>query len=75
MSDLRLRKERIEREWTQIDVAIKLGVSPQIVCDWEKGRRFPRRNVLLKLEKLFGLSHQELFAPALDDRPFSDQLC
>ena len=71
MSDLRLRKERIEREWTQLDVAIKLGVSPQVVCDWEKGRRFPRRPVLLELEKLFGMSHQLLFAPEADGRPFS----
>ncbi|MDD4566135.1 MAG: helix-turn-helix transcriptional regulator [Eubacteriales bacterium] len=71
MNKLRLRKERISRDWTQIDVAEKLGVSPQVVCDWEKGRRFPRRPVLLKLERLFGLSHQQLFAPDADEDPFS----
>ncbi|MDD4565366.1 MAG: helix-turn-helix transcriptional regulator [Eubacteriales bacterium] len=71
MNELRLRKERISRDWTQIDVAEKLGVSPQVVCDWEKGRRFPRRPVLLKLERLFGLSHQQLFAPDADEDPFS----
>lgn len=71
MDNLRLKKERRDRDWTQIDVAEKLGVSPQVVCDWEKGRRFPRRPVLLKLEKLFGLSHQQLFAPVADEKPFS----
>lgn len=69
--NLRLKHERINRDWTQKDVAQKLGVSPQVVCDWEKGRRFPRRHVLDNLEKLFGLTHRELFAAVSDDDPFS----
>lgn len=70
---LRLRQERIKRDWTQNDVAHLLGVSPQAVCEWEKGRKFPRRYVLANLEKMFGLSHQELFAPIADkdDDPLS----
>lgn len=71
MVELRLKKERKEREWTQQFVASKLEVSPQIVCDWEKGRRYPSYTTLLKLEKLFGLSHQKLFAPVDVDKPIS----
>ncbi|MFV0516602.1 MAG: helix-turn-helix transcriptional regulator [Aminipila sp.] len=68
---LRLKEERLNHNWTQSELAEKLGVSKQAVCDWEKGRRFPRRNVLLNLEKLFNLSHQELFAVASDKVSFS----
>ena len=71
MDMLRLTQERIRREWTQDDVAKKVGATKQSVCDWEKCRSFPRRPVLLKLERLFGLSHRELFAPANDDDHFS----
>lgn len=69
--ELRLKSERVKREWTQNDVAQKLGVSKQAVCDWEKGRRFPRRPVLDNLEKLFNLHYQELFATVTDEESFS----
>lgn len=59
-----LRKERIARGWTQAYVAEQCGVSYQVVCDWENGRRKPSYEVLCKLEDLFQLSHRELFAPA-----------
>lgn len=71
MTNLRLKQERIKKKWTQNDVAQQLGVSPQVVCDWEKGRRFPRRPLLDNLENIFGLSYRELFAPANDKEPFS----
>lgn len=67
---LRLTTERKQRDWTQVQVAQKLGISPQVVCDWEKGRSFPSRDSLIKLEDLFGMTHRELFAPA-GDAPFS----
>jgi len=71
METLRLTHERLKKKWTQEDVANKLGTTKQAVCNWENGRGFPRRPVLLNLEKLFGLSHRELFAPADDEKPFS----
>lgn len=71
METLRLTKERLNNEWTQEYLAKKLGTTKQAVCNWENGRSFPRRPVLLKLEKLFGMSHQLLFAPEADHDPFS----
>jgi transcriptional regulator with XRE-family HTH domain len=71
MDNLRLKQERLNRAWRQADVARELGVSIQIVCDWEKGRKFPRRPVLIKLEELFNLSHRQLFAPITDETPSS----
>lgn len=71
METLRLTKERLKNEWTQEDVAKKIGTTKQAVCNWENGRGFPRRPVLLKLENLFNLTHQQLFAPDAEEDPFS----
>lgn len=71
MKTIQLTRERIKKGWTQEDVAVMLGTTKQAVCNWEKSRSFPRRPILINLEKLFGLSHQELFAPAADEDPFS----
>ncbi|WP_324825124.1 helix-turn-helix transcriptional regulator [Sinanaerobacter sp. ZZT-01] len=70
-TETRLKQERLNRRWTQEDIARKLGISKQTVCNWEKGRRFPRRPVLDNLEKLFGLNYRELFAPVSDEDPCS----
>lgn len=56
-----LRQERISRGWTQAYVANQCGVSYQVVCDWENGRRKPSYDVLCTLEDLFGLNHRDLF--------------
>ncbi len=69
---LMMRQERIRRGWTQEYVAQKCGVSMQTVCDWEKNRRKPSYDVLVKLENLFGLTHRELFGaatPAISETP------
>lgn len=59
--EIAMRRERVKRGWTQEYVAEKCGVSPQVVCDWERGRRKPSYAVLVKLEDLFGMTHRELF--------------
>lgn len=71
MSKLVITKEREKRNWTQIYVASELGTTKQSVCNWEKGRSFPRKNILDNLETLFNLTHRELFAPAKEEDPFS----
>ncbi|WP_324825114.1 helix-turn-helix transcriptional regulator [Sinanaerobacter sp. ZZT-01] len=67
---LRLTQERLKRNWTQQEVAEMVGTTKQAVCNWEKNRSFPRRQVLNNLENLFGLSYKQLFAVA-DDIFFS----
>ena len=71
MNTIILRLERKKRKWTQEYVAAKVAETKQAVCNWEKCRSIPHRDILIKLENLFGLSHRELFAPASDDGPFS----
>lgn len=58
---LRIRQERILRQWTQVYVAEKVGLTKAAIHDVETGRRKPSYEVLVKLEDLFNLSHRELF--------------
>ena len=59
---LKIRQERLDRGWTQSDIAIKVGITKQAYQLIETARCKPSYEVLVKLENLFGLSHRELFA-------------
>lgn len=62
--EIAMRRERIRRGWTQDYVAQKCGVSVQTVCDWEKNRRKPSYDILVKLLELFECNDPRLlFAP------------
>lgn len=63
----RLRKERIKKGWTQNYVADYCDVSPQTVCDWEKGRHRPSYDALDKLEELFCMNRPQLLEQMSDD--------
>ena len=66
MKLLRIRRERINRGWTLGHVADCLDVAQQSIEKLEKGINAPSYENLCKLEKLFNLSHQELFAEVFD---------
>lgn len=55
-----IRDLRQERDWTQYELAIKVGVHPQAVYFWESGRRMPQVPQLRKLGQLFGLCSDEI---------------
>ena len=50
-----IRELRQERGWTQFALALKVGVQPQTVYLWERGRRTPQVPQLRRLGALFGL--------------------
>lgn len=62
MTILNIRNERINNGWTLQFVGDQIGITKQAVHDIEKGRRKPSYKVMCKLEKLFGKSHDYLFA-------------
>ena len=62
MKQLRMRLERIDREWKLSYVGEQVGISKQSVHDIETGKSKPSYDVLCKLENLFNLSHRQLFA-------------
>ena len=49
-----IRALRRERGWTQYELALAVGVQPQTVYLWERGRRTPQVPQLRKLGALFG---------------------
>ena len=57
----RLRILRAERDWTQADLAARLGVSRQAVNAIETGKHDPSLTLAFRLARLFGLGIEEIF--------------
>ena len=57
----RLRKLREERNQTQEDLAVLVGVSRQTIISLEKGKYNPYLSLAYLLAKNFGLSIEEVF--------------
>ena len=55
-----IRELRQARGWTQFELALKVGVHPQAVYLWERGRRTPQVPQLRRLGALFGLCSDEV---------------
>jgi putative transcriptional regulator len=62
----RLRVLRAEREWSQADLAERLGVSRQTVNAIETGRYDPSLPLAFKIAQLFGQPIEEIFSPNAD---------
>ena len=60
-----IKIERARHNFTQEDLAKKLGVSRQTINSIEKGRYVPSTTLALKMSEVFNLSVNELFS--LDD--------
>ena len=60
----RLKVLRAERDWTQANLAEKLGVTRQTVNAIEKGKFDPSLPLAFKIARLFELSIEEIFQDA-----------
>jgi putative transcriptional regulator len=60
----RLRVLRAERDWSQAELADRVGVSRQTVNALETGKYDPSLELAFRLAKLFELSIEEVFEPA-----------
>ena len=63
----RLKVLRAERDWSQQDLAERLGVSRQTVNAIETGRYDPSLPLAFAIAKLFKLHIEDIFIP--DDDP------
>ena len=61
----RLKDLRTERNWTQADLAQRVGVSRQTINAIEKGKFDPSLPLAFRLARLFNLTIEEIF---LDDQ-------
>lgn len=60
----RLKVLRAERDWSQADLAVALGVSRQTVNALETGRYDPSLPLAFKISRIFGQPIEQIF---LDD--------
>ncbi len=63
----RLRVLRAERNWSQSELASRLGVSRQTVNAVERGKYDPSLPLAFKLAKLFGHPIDQIFTPDVDN--------
>ena len=61
-----LRVLRAEREWSQGDLAGKLGVSRQTVNALETGKYDPSLPLAFKIARLFGRHIEDVFEDGVD---------
>ncbi len=57
----RLKVLRAERDWSQADLAKRLGVSRQTVNAIEAGREDPRLQLAFRIARAFGKLVEEVF--------------
>lgn len=55
-----LKRARLEKGFTQNDIAAKLGLSRQAVSRWENGAAYPDIDNLILLSEIYGVSVDEL---------------
>ncbi|WP_019392738.1 helix-turn-helix domain-containing protein [Priestia filamentosa] len=56
----RLKKERINKGWSQEELAKKLFVSRQSISKWENGQNYPSIEIIIKISDLFNVTIDEL---------------
>jgi len=57
-----LKSCRKAKSLTQLDVAEKMGVTPQAVSKWERGESLPDISLLTDLAKLYGISVESILS-------------
>ena len=57
----RLRELRAERNWSQAELAGRVGVSRQAIIAIETGRFDPSLPLAFKLARVFGLAIEQIF--------------
>jgi transcriptional regulator with XRE-family HTH domain len=63
-----IRQARDRRGWTQLQVAIQLGLTPVTIYNWERGKTEPRVSQFRQLARLLGVSMDDL-ALTSDEMP------
>ena len=58
-----IRELREEHGWTQLDLAVKLAVTPSTVYNWERGRNEPTASKLRQMARLFEVPMESIALP------------
>ena len=63
---------RKSHNYTQDDLARKLGISRQAVSKWETGTAIPDLEVLLKISKLYNITINDILEPKVQPKKITD---
>lgn len=55
-----IRQLRQARNWTQLELAYRVGVTPLTIQNWEHGRYEPAASKLRKIAEVFEVSMDEI---------------
>lgn len=69
-----IRALRTEREWTQLDLAYQVKVTPTTVYKWEAGKVVPDIRSLRKLAEVFDVAIEDIALVGLDVDAAGDPL-
>ena len=69
-----LAAHRLSEELTQIEMAQRLGISKQSLCDLEKGRKIPSANRAAQIAEILGMLPESFIRLALQDQLKQDDL-
>jgi transcriptional regulator with XRE-family HTH domain len=64
-----MKELRAVKEWSQVDLAHELGVSPATVYSWERGTHDIPARLFRKMAGLFGVTMDEIELPELLPKP------
>ncbi len=64
-----IRQLREERDWAQLDVAIRLGVTESTISLWERGLRVPTLANQNRLARLFGVNVMDIALGPAEQQP------
>ena len=65
-----IRLLRIRKDWSQTELASKVGIDKSLVAHWEAGRRKPTVEGVLLLAKLFEVTVENLWEVKLRENNF-----
>lgn len=67
----RIKDLRIENNYTQRELAAKIGLTPKMISFYEKGERVPPLDIIVKLVQIFNVSSDYLLG--LSDKRYPDE--
>ncbi len=59
----KLKELRVSKNFSQSELAEKIGVTQQQLSSYESGENFPRMPIALKLSEHLGVTINEIFLP------------
>lgn len=69
-----VRRERLDRGWTQTEMAERAGIGQPTLSNIENGRKRPYRETLAAIEAAFGMAPGALLEVALREGPLQGEL-